>query len=67
MITVTVNKKEHHIGDGATVGDLLKLLEINPVATAVALNDIVIPKAEYATKVLADGDRILIIKAFYGG
>ncbi|MDE6782667.1 MAG: sulfur carrier protein ThiS [Paramuribaculum sp.] len=64
MITVTVNKKEHRIGEGTTVSGLLEVLGINPAATAVALNDIVIPKAEYATKVLADGDKILIIKAF---
>lgn len=67
MMTVTVNKKEHQLEDGTTVGALLAALRINPGATAVAVNDTVIPKAEYASRMLADGDIVLIIKAFYGG
>lgn len=66
-MTVTVNKKEHQLEDGTTVGALLAALGINPGATAVAVNDTVIPKAEYASRMLADGDIVLIIKAFYGG
>ena len=34
---------------------------------AIALNNEVVPATEWGKKVLADGDKLTVIKAFYGG
>ena len=64
---VTVNKKAVELPDGATVADALAAVAIEPKGIAVALNDTVVPKDRLSVTTLADSDRILIIKAFYGG
>lgn len=67
MITVTVNKKDRQFAADTTVSALLAELDINPGATAVAINDTVVPKTEYSSRKLYNGDKVIIIKAFYGG
>lgn len=67
MITVHVNNKPYTTEEETSVDQFLRLIGVNPDATALALNDMVLPKAKYATKSLKDGDKILLIKAFYGG
>lgn len=67
MITVHVNNKPYTTEEETSVDQFLRLIGVNPDATALALNDMVLPKARYATKSLNDGDKILLIKAFYGG
>ncbi|MEO8759802.1 MAG: sulfur carrier protein ThiS [Bacteroidia bacterium] len=68
MITVFVNTKNCVLGADAT---LISALEQNGIISqkgiAVAVNNTVIPKTEWATKILNENDKITIIKATQGG
>lgn len=55
-----------------TVGSVRELLELRGIdptrpGVAVAINDRVVRRAEWATTMLADGDRVEIITAMQGG
>jgi len=50
-----------------TVTELLELLGIDPRRVAVELNMEIVPKAEYGTTSLSDGDRIEIVHFVGGG
>jgi sulfur carrier protein len=50
-----------------TVLGLLQSLDIEPKRVAVELNMDILPKAEYAERTIADGDRIEIVHFVGGG
>lgn len=64
---VKINDKIITLPDGATVADALEAASIAPQGIATAVNSKVVRADDRATTALADGDSILIIKAFYGG
>lgn len=68
MITVFLNNKPCQLTKEA---NLFAALEQNGIHTqkgiAVALNNVVIPKAEWQNKSLQPNDKITIIKASQGG
>jgi sulfur carrier protein len=64
---LTVNGTERDVAARATVAMLLEGLALGHDGIAVALNDDVVPRAEHATRVLNDGDRLEIIVAVAGG
>ncbi len=66
-MTVKINDTEVSLPQGSTISQALEVAGIKPAGIAVALNGTVVPKADYSNRTLADGDTILIIKAFYGG
>ena len=66
-MTVKINDTEVSLPQGSTISQALEVAGIKPTGIAVALNGTVVPKADYSNRTLADGDTILIIKAFYGG
>ena len=66
-MNITVNDVNMTVPDVTTVQDVLELKDIKPQGIATALNGRVIPAHQRATTPLTDGDKIVIIKAFYGG
>ena len=66
-MTVTVNGKPMELPEGLSVEDLLARLKVRREFTAVALNREVTPKAQYASTVLADGDKVEIVRPMGGG
>lgn len=66
-MNITINDVNLTVPEGATLTDALKLKDIKPQGIATALNGRVIPADRRAAAVLTDGDKIVIIKAFYGG
>lgn len=64
---ITVNDRILEIADNATLQDALNAKEIAPQGIATALNGHVIPAQARAATILHEGDKIVIIKAFYGG
>lgn len=68
---VYVNEKKtilHDIPNAVhTVASLLKELNIPEKGTAVALNNRMVRRDDWAKHELAEGDKILLIKAAYGG
>lgn len=64
---VTLNDIAVDAADGTTVAALLEGQNIKTRGIALAVNGKVLPKADYESHCLSDGDSIIIIKAFYGG
>lgn len=51
---------------GRTVSELLEEKGFDPLKTAVELNEDIVPKAQYGTAVLKDGDSVEVV-SFVGG
>jgi sulfur carrier protein len=62
-----VNGVERELADGATVTDVLRLLEIPESGVAVALNGEVVPRAQHPRTVLGDGADLEVLTAVQGG
>ena len=62
-----VNGEPIEIKSGATINDLLTLLELPKIRVAVELNGSVIPNSELLTTVLTDRDVLEVVKAIGGG
>ncbi len=67
MITVTVNGQPHTLEEPATAATLIEQMELTGKRLAMELNEEIIPRSEYATTELKDGDQIEIIHAVGGG
>lgn len=63
----TVNGVVRELADGATVADVLRLLEIPSSGVAVAVNGSVVPRTEHPRAVLAEGAEIEVLTAVQGG
>lgn len=63
---IVVNGEQKEVGPLTVLG-LLELLEIDPRRVAVELNLEILPKPEYSTTALQDGDRIEIVQFVGGG
>lgn len=66
LIEVTVNGEPRRIATGATIATLLAELGLAERRVAVERNREVVPRAEHARAVLADGDRLELV-TFVGG
>jgi sulfur carrier protein len=67
-VSVYVNDSPRSVPVGTTLAALI--LEVSPRGdrgVAVAINDSVVPRAAWANRALADGERILVIQASQGG
>ena len=68
MIEVSINQKRYSIPETGTLVDVLPLLRIAQTdGIAIALNEEVIPKGEWAAHVLRPQDRVFVIRATKGG
>lgn len=63
---ITVNGQRKTVGPVSILG-LLKELDLDPRRVAVELNMEILPKADYETTTLSDGDRIEIVHFVGGG
>lgn len=63
---ITVNGEEREIKEGTTIKELVEILGIKVPNFAVAVGMDVIPKSEYGTYELKDGDKVEIV-TFVGG
>lgn len=65
-MTVIVNSKPEELPDGATVAALLTQLKLIEKRVAVESNKELVTRAEWATHILKNGDKIEIV-SFVGG
>jgi sulfur carrier protein len=66
-VKATINGEPRDLPAGSTLASLLNDLGTPAAGVAVAKNDCVVRRGDYASNVLTDGDRIEIIKAVAGG
>jgi thiamine biosynthesis protein ThiS len=64
---ITVNGKPMDVADVLSVDALLTHLNIRRQFTAVAVNREITPKAEYASVMLREGDKVEIVRPMGGG
>ena len=68
MTEVTINQKQFQLPESGTLADVLPLLQIvQPDGIAIAVNEEVIPRGEWAGYLLRRGDRVFVIRATQGG
>ncbi len=67
MITINVNNQPKEISENSSVASLLQTLEQPEKGIAVAINQQIITKTDWESKVVTNGDDILIIQATQGG
>ena len=66
--TIRVNGEEHRL-QGHTVMELLRAQGIDPAArgVAVAVNGTVVPRREWLSTAVRNGDEVEIVRPFAGG
>ena len=64
---IELNGDPHVTEDGATVAGLLDELDLAGKRLAVEVNEEVVPRSRHAECVLANGDRVEIVRAIGGG
>ncbi len=64
---ISLNNVTISIADGLTIIELLDGQQIKPVGIAVALNNRIVSRAEWAEMKLQDADKVTVIQATYGG
>jgi sulfur carrier protein len=66
-VKATINGRPRELPEELTIAALLELLGSTRKGVAVARNDRVVRRGEYAVERLCDGDRVEIIEAVAGG
>jgi sulfur carrier protein len=67
-LTIRVNDEPRALSRGTTLLDLARDLGVaERKGVAIAINDSVVARAAWPTHSLADGDRVLVIRATQGG
>lgn len=67
MITAHINGISKKIEFGTTISDLIKKLNITNKKIALEVNEEIIPRSQFDTRMLEDGDQIEIVTAVGGG
>jgi sulfur carrier protein len=66
-MTITLNGETHEIADRLSVAELLETLAVSNRRVAVEVNEEVVPRADYAARRIASGDRVEIVHFVGGG
>jgi len=66
-VNILVNDESHHFSQPLTLLTLLDVLALNPAGSALAVNQVIIPRDNWPAHLLEDGDEILLFKAIAGG
>lgn len=67
MIRVVVNGDPVEVPDRASITELIEALELRKRVAAVEHNGDAVPPSEFASRRLADGDRLELVRAVAGG
>ncbi|MEI5133084.1 sulfur carrier protein ThiS [Streptomyces libani] len=66
-VAVSVNGEAREIPGGLTLDRLVATLSQAPAGVAAAVNEIVVPRTQWPTTPLGDGDRVEVLTAVQGG
>ena len=66
-MNVKINNTPFQLPEGATVSQVAEERNLPDRGVALAVNNQMVPRAEWNNTVLAEGDDIVILKAFCGG
>ncbi|MEU0336186.1 sulfur carrier protein ThiS [Streptomyces sp. NPDC006193] len=66
-VTVSVNGEPRRVAAGTALDALVRTLTAAPRGVAAAVNETVVPRAQWAATALAEGDRVEVLTAVQGG
>ena len=66
-VPVTLNGEPRDLPDGSTVAQAVAELTAAPSGVAAALNETVVPRAQWSSTALSEGDRVEVLTAVQGG
>ncbi|MGW7692419.1 sulfur carrier protein ThiS [Streptomyces asiaticus] len=66
-MTVSVNGEPREVPEGTTLDRLVATLTQAPSGVAAAVNETVVPRAQWSATSLGDGDRVEVLTAVQGG
>jgi len=66
-VAVRVNGEAMRFPQGASIAELLEKLQVSRPRVAVERNRQIVPKAEYASTALAEGDELEVVEFVGGG
>ena len=67
MTAITLNGQPHDVPGDCTVAAAVALLTTSDTGCAVAVNDEVVPRHDWASRPLSPGDRVEVLTAVQGG
>ncbi|MFJ4867723.1 sulfur carrier protein ThiS [Streptomyces sp. NPDC088757] len=66
-VSVSVNGEARALSGPVSLGALVATLTAAPSGVAAAVNETVVPRGEWASTLLGDGDRVEVLTAVQGG
>nr|WP_256466116.1 sulfur carrier protein ThiS [Yersinia ruckeri] len=66
-VKILLNDESIELEDALTVNQLLTQLDYNQPGSALAINQTIIPRNNWDTHILQDGDDVLLFQAIAGG
>ncbi|WP_399884055.1 sulfur carrier protein ThiS [Streptomyces sp. BBFR51] len=66
-MNISVNGESREVAAGTALEALVGTLTAAPSGVAAALNETVVPRAQWPATALADGDRVEVLTAVQGG
>lgn len=66
-MNITVNDEQYSLDMPVTISQLLIQLEQPSIGVALAINETIVPRENWETHFINDGDTILLFQAIAGG
>ncbi|AZM62763.1 MULTISPECIES: sulfur carrier protein ThiS [unclassified Streptomyces] len=66
-MNISVNGERREVAPGTALDTVVTTLTAAPSGVAAALNETVVPRAQWPTTPLAEGDRVEVLTAVQGG
>lgn len=66
-VTISVNGEPREIAPGTALDTVVRTLTAAPSGVAAALNETVVPRTQWPSTALAEGDRVEVLTAVQGG
>ncbi|MGW0880879.1 sulfur carrier protein ThiS [Streptomyces sp. NPDC002671] len=66
-MNISVNGEHREITPGTALDTLVRSLTPAPSGVAAALNETVVPRAQWSATALSEGDRVEVLTAVQGG
>ncbi|MFD3502149.1 sulfur carrier protein ThiS [Streptomyces sp. NPDC058676] len=66
-MNISVNGERQQVAPGTALDALVRSLTAAPSGVAAALNETVVPRAQWSATSLSEGDRVEVLTAVQGG
>lgn len=67
VITIAINEQSHQVATDSNLQQIISQFELPEMGCVFAINNNVVPRSEWASTVLSQGDSISLFQAIAGG